>query len=145
MEEGIPVALDVEGSGVAGRIVGRFRLVRLIGEGGMSSVYAAERSDDFRQIAAVKLLREELCDAETRLRFRAERQVLASLQHPNIVQLIDGGLTQDGVPYLIMDYVEGEPLDKYCDRRRISLRERLQLMIAVLDALEYAHQHFVAH
>jgi len=146
MEEGIAMASNVEGSGVAaGRIVGRFRLVRLIGEGGMSSVYAAERSDDFKQVAAVKLLREELCDAETRLRFRAERQVLASLQHPNIVQLIDGGFTQDGVPYLIMDYVEGEPLDKYCARRRISLRERLRLVIAVLDALEYAHQHFVAH
>lgn len=145
MEERIAMASNDEGSGLAGRMVGRFRLVRLLGEGGMSRVYAGERSDDFKQIAAVKLLREELCDAGTRLRFRAERQVLASLRHPNIVQLIDGGLTEDDVPYLIMDYVEGEPLDQYCDRRRISLRERTQLMIQVLDAVEYAHQHFVAH
>ena len=139
------MASNADGSGLPGRIVGRFRLVRLLGEGGMSRVYAGERSGDFQQIAAVKLLREELCDSEMRLRFRAERQVLASLQHPNIVQLIDGGLTADGVPYLIMDYVEGEPLDQYCDRRRISLRERIQLTIQVLDAVAYAHQHFVAH
>ena len=145
MEERIAMASNAEGSGLAGRIVGRFRLLRLLGEGGMSRVYLGERSDDFKQIAAVKLMREELCDSEMRSRFRAERQVLASLQHPNIVPLIDGGVTADGVPYLIMDYVEGEPLDKYCDRRRISLRERIQLMIQVLDAVEYAHQHFVAH
>ncbi len=139
------MASDVQGSGSAEQIVGRFRLVRLIGEGGMSRVYAAERSDDFRQIAAVKLMREGVWGSETRLRFRAERQALASLQHPNIVQLIDGGLTQDGVPYLVMDYVEGEPLDKHCERRRLSLRARLQLMMQVLDAVEYAHQRFVAH
>lgn len=145
MEERIAMASNAEGSGLAGRMVGRFRLVRLLGEGGMSSVYVGERSDDFKQIAAVKLMREELCDSAARLRFRAERQVLASLQHPNIVQLIDGGLTPEGVPYLIMDYVKGAPLDQYCDRRRISLRERIQLMIHVLDAVEYAHQHLVAH
>jgi tRNA A-37 threonylcarbamoyl transferase component Bud32 len=131
--------------GFEGRTVGRFRLVRLLGEGGTSSVYLGERTGDFLQIAAVKLLREDACDAAMSWRFRAERQVLAALQHPNIVQLIGGGVTQDGVPYLVMEYVEGQPLDQYCDERRLSVAERIRLVIQVLDAIEYAHQRFVAH
>lgn len=130
---------------LVGWLVGRFRLVRLLGEGGMSSVYLGERTDDFQQVAAVKLLREGSHDAGMLQRFHAEQQVLASLKHPNIVQLIDGGVTPDGIPYLTMDYVDGVPLDGFCDQRRLSTRQRIELMIQVLGAVEYAHQRFLAH
>ena len=128
-----------------GRIVGRFRLVRLLGEGGMSSVYLGERADDFSQTAAVKVLREGLYNAEMLLRFQAEQQILAALRHPSIVHLIDGGVTKDGIPCLAMDFVEGTPLDRFCDDHRLSVRERIELIIQVLEAVEYAHQRFVAH
>src|SRR5579872_6723762 len=127
------------------QVVGRFVLRRLLGEGGMGSVYLGERTGDFQQRAAVKLLREGLHDAATLQRFRAEQQVLASLHHPNIVQLIDGGVSGDGVPYLAMDYVEGEPLDEYCRKNALPARRRIELAIAVLEAVEYAHRRFVAH
>ena len=128
-----------------GRIIGRFRLVRLLGEGGMSSVYLGERADDFKQIAAVKVLRQDLPDAGLLLRFHAEEQVLAALRHPNIVKLIDGGVTEDGIPYLVMDYLEGMPLDHFCDTHRLSIRDRIEIMIQVLDAIEYARRRFLAH
>ena len=131
--------------GPIGRVVGHFRLVRLLGEGGMSTVYLGERTGDFEQRAAVKLLREGLHDPETRARFRAEQQVLGSLRHPGIVQLIDGGITDDGVPYLAMDVVEGAPLDEYARTRGLGVRARVSLAIGVLEAVEYAHQRFLAH
>lgn len=128
-----------------GQIVGGFRLVRLLGEGGMSSVYLGERVKEFEQRAAVKILREGLYDADTRQRFRAEQQVLATLRHPDIVQLIDAGVTADGIPYLVMDYIEGMPLDEYCRTRELDTAGRIRLMIHVLAAVEYAHQRQVAH
>jgi tRNA A-37 threonylcarbamoyl transferase component Bud32 len=134
-----------EHDGPIGRVVGHFRLVRVLGEGGMSTVYVAERTGDFQQTAAVKLLREGLLDAETRARFRAEQQVLASLRHPGIVQLIDGGVTAGGVPYLVMELVDGVPLDEYSRSRGLGVRARVELAIRVLEAVEYAHQRFLAH
>ena len=128
-----------------GRMVGRFRLVRLLGEGGMSSVYLGERADDFQQTAAVKVLREDLSRGESRVRFYADAQALASLQHPGIVGLIDGGITDDGIGYLVTDYLAGMPLDQFCDSRRLPLRARIEIMIQALDAVEYAHQRFLAH
>jgi len=128
-----------------GRTVGRFRLIRLLGQGGMSQVYLGERADDFRQIAAVKLTCEGLQDAAALSRFHAEQKTLSTLQHPNIVHLIDSGVTGDGTPFLAMDYVEGVPLDQFCDSQRLSCRVRMEIMIQVLDALEYAHQRSIAH
>jgi len=130
---------------MSGQIVGSFRLVRLLGEGGMSSVYLAARTGEFEQWAAVKLLREGLRDAGTRQRFRAEQQALASLRHPDIVQIVDGGVTAGGVPYLVMDYIDGVPLDVYCGEHALPVRSRIALTIRVLDAVEYAHQRFLAH
>lgn len=134
-----------EDIGFEGRVVGHFRLGRRLGEGGMSSVYLGRRTGDFEQLAAVKLLREGLHDPDTLSRFRAERQVLAGLAHPNIVGLLDGGVTEDGIPYLAMEYVEGVPLDQHCDAARIPISRRLELMIQVLEAVEHAHRHFLAH
>jgi len=128
-----------------GRTVGRFRLVRLLGEGGMSSVYLGERADDFEQTAAVKVLRQGSYNADVLLRFHAEQQILAALKHPSIVHLIDGGVTDDGIPYLAMDFIDGAPLDRFCDDLRLPPRERIELVIQMLEAVEYAHQRFVAH
>ncbi len=134
-----------EGGALIGRVVGRFRLVRLLGTGGMGSVYLAERTDGFRQIAAVKLLREGFQDAAMLSRFHAEQQALASLKHPGIVQLMDSGVTEDGIPYLVMDYIDGVPIDQFCDEQQLSFRRRIEMVIRVLNAVEHAHRRSFAH
>jgi serine/threonine-protein kinase len=130
---------------VAGRRVGPYVLVREVGRGGMSRVYLAARADgQFEQQVALKALRPGL-DSDLDLeRFRAERQILASLNHPNISRLLDGGVS-DSLPYLVMEYVEGEPLDRYCDARGLGLRQRLELFLTVVDATQYAHRNLIVH
>lgn len=103
-----------------GRRIGSYRIERRIGFGGMASVYLAFRADEeFRKQVAIKLLRPDLNNAELLRRFRNERQTLAVLDHPNIVKLLDGGSTEEGLPYLVMDYVEGCPIDEYCDAHKL--------------------------
>ncbi len=111
----------------------------------MGSVYLAARTGEFEQTAAVKLLLDGRQHEGMIARFRAERQVLAALNHPGIVQLIDGGVSDDGVPFLVMDYVEGAPLDGYCEERRLPVEARVRLVAEILDAVEYAHRRFLAH
>ncbi len=125
--------------------VGPYRLLERLGEGGMGEVYRAERVEDFSQIVAVKLLVRGLGDQEILRRFHTERQVLASLQHPNIVRLLDAGVSTEGVPYIAMEYVEGVPLDRFCNEKKLDRDARLRLMIQALDAVEYAHQRFLVH
>ncbi len=126
--------------------VGPYRLVSEIGRGGMGSVFLAERDDDqFRQRVAVKLVPPDLDSEEVVRRFRAERQILASLQHPGIARLLDGGVAEDGRPYLVMEYVDGEPVDAYCDRRALPLDERLRLFCTVARAVHHAHRNLVVH
>ena len=130
---------------LAGRTVGPYRLVRQIGRGGMGVVYLAERADGaFTQRVAVKLLHGFLDDDRV-LRFRAERQILASLDHPNIARLLDGGTTPDGSPYLVMDYVDGVPIDRYCSERQLSMADRLRLFAVVSAAVGHAHRHLIVH
>jgi eukaryotic-like serine/threonine-protein kinase len=129
-----------------GRRIGAYRLVRQIGRGGMSRVYLAERADGgFEQQVTIKLLRAGLDSASDLERFRRERQILARLNHPNVARLLDGGVTADGVPYLVMEYVEGETIDRYCARRELAVRERLALFLTILDATQYAHRNLVVH
>jgi len=129
-----------------GRRIGSYEIVRPIGQGGMAVVYLAVRADDaYHKQVAVKLVRSGLDNAEVLSRFRKERQTLASLDHPNIVRLIDGGRTPEGVPYLVMDVVEGLPIDEYCDSLRLSVEQRLRLFHSVCGAVHYAHQHLVVH
>ncbi len=129
-----------------GRRVGAYRLERRIGYGGMASVYLAARADEeYRKQVAVKLLRSNLFDAELLKRFRNERQTLAALDHPNIVKLLDGGSTGERLPYLVMDYVDGHPIDEYCDQHKLSVDERLCLFSKVCEAVHYAHQRMVVH
>jgi tetratricopeptide (TPR) repeat protein/tRNA A-37 threonylcarbamoyl transferase component Bud32 len=140
--------LDVEefGNPLIGRTIGAWRLERLLGEGGMGAVYLASRRDEqFEQTAALKLMAYRLANTPLQERFRQERQILARLSHPNIARLIDGGTTDEGDPYLVMDYVEGTPLDQYFERSRPPVRERLQLFLTICSAVHYAHQNLIVH
>ena len=129
----------------AGDAVGAWRLLREIGHGGMGAVYLAERADGhFQQEAAVKLIR-GLADAEAMDRFARERQLLASLQHPQIARLLDGGATPGGQPYLVMEYVEGRNLYQWCSEQNIGLDGRLALIASVCRTLQYAHQRLIVH
>lgn len=129
-----------------GSRIGPYELIRLIGEGGMASVWLGERKDDFAHQVAVKCLKTGLDTPTVRAYFLREQQVLAQLQHPNIAALYDAGLTTDGVPYIIMEYVgDALPLTHYCDERRLTIPQRLALFRKTCDAVQYAHQNLVVH
>ncbi len=129
-----------------GSRVGAFEIVRKIGEGGMGAVYLARRVEDFEQRAAIKLISGTPAAAALMAeRFLEERQILAGLEHPNIARLLDGGVTRDGQPYLVMEYVEGVRLDEYCESHHLSVRQRLEVFGKICAAVHYAHQHLVIH
>ena len=130
----------------AGRTIDRYRLLREIGAGGMGRVYLAERADAaFEQQVAVKILKRGLDTDEVVARFQRERQILADLEHPNIAGILDGGTTDDGLPYLVAEYVEGTPIDRYCRSRNLSVAQRLELFCQVCDAVQLAHRNLVVH
>ncbi|AKJ32064.1 serine/threonine-protein kinase [Caldimonas brevitalea] len=132
--------------GWVGRHLGRWRILAPIATGGMGEVYRAERADgQYEQQVAVKLMRPDLPPDLLLERFKAERQILAGLDHPNLAKLLDGGVTDDGLPYFVMELVHGESLLAYCDRLRLSLHERLHLFRAVCKVVHYAHQQGVVH
>ena len=138
--------LDTPGETPVGQRIGSYQVIREIGTGGMAVVYLAVRADDqYRKRVAIKLVKKGLDLEEIPRRFRNERQTLAALDHPNIVKLLDGGSTQEGLPYLVMDYVEGMPITEYGDSRRLSINERLELFRTVCGAVHYAHQNLVIH
>ena len=139
-------AHDDGGEYPEGYRVGPYQFVRRIGRGGMGAVWLATRFDQvYRKQVAIKMVKRGMDSQEILRRFRTERQVLANLDHPNIARLIDGGSTPDGLPYLVMEYVEGTPIDQYCEWRRCSISERLHLFRAVCSAVHYAHQNLVVH
>ena len=141
-----PLAAQLMPDLMVGRRAGAYQLVRRIGTGGMAAVYLAVRADDqYQKQVAVKVVRPQSASEELLNRFRNERQTLASLDHPNIVKLLDGGNTDEGLPFLVMDYVEGTPIDDYCDARKLSIEERLRLFCQVCAAVQYAHQHQIIH
>jgi tetratricopeptide (TPR) repeat protein len=127
------------------RRVGHYRLTARIGEGGMGVVYLGEREDEFRQRVAIKLVRFAAESPEIAARLRVERQTLAAISHPNIVALLDGGTTEDGLPYLVMEYIEGRPIDEYCAANSLDLVGRLHLFLRVCAAVDYAHRHLIIH
>lgn len=131
---------------LAGRRIGAWQLIREIGRGGMGVVWEAHRADQqYDQRAAVKLLRASLLSEREIRRFREERQILASLNHPCIARLLDGGMMEDGSPYLVMEFVDGLPLDTWCDREQLNVRKRLEVFLLVCSAVEYAHRQLVIH
>ncbi|MDX1998644.1 MAG: serine/threonine-protein kinase [Thermoanaerobaculia bacterium] len=129
-----------------GERLGPYRILRSLATGGMSQVFLAERDDDaFHLPVAVKVIRRGLEDASHHRRFRTERQILASLDHPNISRLLDGGTTAENRPYLVMEYIAGVPLLEFCDQRRLNVRERVQLFRAICAPVQYAHGRLVVH
>jgi serine/threonine-protein kinase len=140
------VAISLDESGEEPVRIGPYRVVRQLGRGGMGVVYLAERDDgQFRRTVAIKLVRSGLNPGELRRRLSAERQILAALDHPSIARLYDGGITSDGRPFLVMEYVDGVPLDGYCAERQPGITERLRLFLAVAHAVHHAHRSLVVH
>jgi eukaryotic-like serine/threonine-protein kinase len=138
--------LMIEPSPLIGRRIGAYRIVREIDRGGMGTVFLAVRADDaFQKRVAIKLIKRGMDTDFVLSRFRRERQILASLDHPNIAPLLDGGTTEDGLPYFVMEYIEGQRLYHYCDAQRLNIRERLSLFRHICDAVHYAHQNLVVH
>ncbi len=131
---------------LAGRQFGAYQIIREIGRGGLGAVYLAARADDeYRKEVALKLVRRGLDTEDILRRFRNERQILAQLDHPNIARLIDGGTTDEGLPYFVMEYVNGEPIGAYCDAHSLGTTERLNLFRKVCAAVTFAHQNLVIH
>src|SRR5215813_5256345 len=131
---------------LTGDRVGPYRVTRLIGRGGMGAVYEAERDDEqFRRQVAIKIIKRGMDTDFVRDRFLRERQILASLDHPHIARLFDGGATPDGLPYFVMEFVAGEPITAYCRRRQLSVNEKLKLFRKVCSAVQHAHQKLVIH
>lgn len=137
---------DIADAPILGRRIGAYEVVRLLGRGGMGAVYEVRRADGhYEARGALKLVRHGVDSPALRQRFQQERQILASLEHPHIARLLDGGVTDDRQPFLVMEYVEGEPLPAFCDARRLSTDERLALFLQVCDAVAYAHRNLVVH
>lgn len=129
-----------------GRRIGAYNILEEIGQGGMGEVYRAARADgQYEKQVAIKLVRGGYDTAAVLDRFRHERQILASLDHPNIARLLDGGTTEEGIPYLVMELIEGTRIDQYCDAHALGVTERLRLFLQVCAAVQYAHQRLVIH
>jgi len=129
-----------------GRQIGVYRLIRLIGQGGMGSVFLASRIDrEFRKEVAVKIVSSLWHSDEIKDNFRRERQILARLEHENIARLLDGGTTDEGIPFLVMEYVEGLPVTGYCEQKNFSVKEKLLLFLKICEAVKFAHQNLIIH
>ncbi len=125
---------------------GHYSIIREIGVGGMGAVFLARRSDgEFDQLVAIKIVRQIIADSHLIDRFKRERQILAPLNHPNIARLLDGGVSEDGRPFLAMEYIEGDTLTKYADDQNLSLRARIELFLKVCSAVAYAHRNLIVH
>ncbi|NOT02798.1 MAG: serine/threonine protein kinase [Phycisphaerales bacterium] len=152
-EQSVAVAASEHfATGIKGQRIGPYQLTDIIAAGGMGAVYAAVRADDaYQKRVAIKLIRPgaNIHDPKKRReilrRFRTERQALALLDHPNLAKLLDGGTTDDGLPYLVMDYIDGQPVDVHCDAQKLSITDRLRLFQHICDAVSYAHRNLVVH
>lgn len=135
-----------DGLAPLGQRLGDYEIIREIGRGGMGTIYLARRADEeFEKEVAIKILKRGTDTDEVLRRFRAERQILAQLEHPNIARLIDAGTSPDGLPYFVMEYVDGVPITQFCDAAGLNVRDRIELFIKVCTALHFAHQNLVVH
>src|SRR5215210_6561541 len=128
-----------------GRRLGPYRLLELLGEGGMGSVYLADQHEPVRRRVALKLIKPGMDSAQVIARFEAERQALALMDHPNIAKVLDAGATSEGRPYFVMELVKGVPITAYCDQHHLTPRQRLELFVPVCQALQHAHQKGIIH
>jgi serine/threonine protein kinase/formylglycine-generating enzyme required for sulfatase activity len=126
-------------------IAGRYKLVEEIGEGGMGSVWVAEQTQPVRRRVAIKLIKPGMDSRQVLSRFEVERQALALMDHPNIAKVLDGGVTEQGCPFFVMEYVKGVPITEYCDEARVTVEERLNLFVQVCHAVQHAHQKGIIH
>ena len=129
----------------AGTVIDKFTLDKEIGQGGMGRVFVAHQTQPVKRQVALKVIKKGLNSKEVIARFEAERQALALMDHPNIARILDGGTTEDGQPYFVMEYVKGQPLTDYCDAKRLGLNERLRLFVNVCAAVQHAHQKGIIH
>lgn len=139
------VAEETEVGYVEGDHIARYRIIRLLARGGMGEVYLAAREEPFRQYVALKVIRRGMDSAEVLRRFEMERQILASLSHPNIARLLDGGVSDAGLSYFAMEYVEGQPITEWLDTRTVDIDGRLRLFQTVCSAVHHAHQNLIVH
>jgi serine/threonine protein kinase len=138
--------IDERRQRLVGSIVGSYKLLRVIGYGGVGTVYLGQHVEsDGTALAAIKIVERAALHTDTRRRFQIEKQILADLDHPSIARIFDAGDTDEGLPYLVMEYAQGDSVDRYCDRRRLDIRSRLHLFLQICDALQYAHSHLVIH
>jgi eukaryotic-like serine/threonine-protein kinase len=146
VDEVAEVFRSEESAFAPGKLIGPYRILRELGRGGMGLVLLAVRADDaYQKQVAIKLVSPSPLQPEVLRRFRRERQILANLEHPNIARLLDGGTTEQGWPYVVMEYVEGVPLTHYCRERKLALTDRLRLFLDVCGAVQYAHQNLIIH
>ncbi|MFI5460515.1 MAG: serine/threonine-protein kinase, partial [Isosphaerales bacterium] len=129
----------------SGRVIGPYKLIEPIGEGGMGSVWMAQQTEPVKRLVAVKLIKAGMDSRQVIARFEAERQALALMDHPNIARVLDGGTTSGGRPYFVMDLVKGVPITRYCDEHHLTPRQRLELFIPVCLAVQHAHQKGIIH
>ncbi len=146
LRDGVDLLQQRAGQAMAGRSLGPYRIIREIGHGGMGGVYLGARADEaFQKFVAIKILRGGLDTQQFVQYFRTERQILATLDHPHIARLLDGGATDDGLPYFVMEFIDGEPIDRYCHAHKLNTAERLKLFQGVCAAVRYAHENLVVH
>ena len=131
--------------GHVGTMIGRYKVLQVIGEGGFGTVYMAEQQEPIRRRVALKLIKLGMDTKQVVARFDAERQALAMMEHPNIARVLDAGATDDGRPYFVMELVGGVPITEYCDEKCLSTRERLELFTDVCAAVQHAHQKGIVH
>ena len=127
------------------QVIGPYQLVSPLGEGGMGSVWLAEQQEPVQRQVAIKLIKQGMDSKEVVARFEAERQALAMMSHPNIAKVLDASATDTGQPYFVMELVEGIPIQKFCDKKRLSVAERLRLFVLVCEAVQHAHQKGIIH
>src|SRR4051794_29622582 len=142
---GLAATIDQPASEFPGTVIGPYKLIEPIGEGGMGAVWMAQQTEPVRRLVAVKLIKPGMDSRQVLARFEAERQALALMDHPNIAKVLDGGATESGRPYFVMELVKGVPITKYCDEHRLTPKERLELFVPVCQAVQHAHQKGVIH
>ena len=142
IQDAAALASSSEAPGV---IIGRYKLIEQIGEGGMGTVWMAQQTEPVKRLVAVKLIKAGMDSGQVIARFQAERQALALMDHPHIAKVLDAGTTTSGRPYFVMDLVRGVPITKYCDEHHLTPRQRLELFIPVCQAIQHAHQKGIIH
>ncbi len=136
--------LGLNGASLAGSRLGSYKILEIVGSGGMGTVYRAEKAG-FEKSFAVKLIKRGMDTDAILRRFHLERRILSRLQHPSIAQVLDGGTTDDGLPYFVMEYVEGSTVTRFCSEHRLDITGRLNVFLEICAAVQYAHQNFIVH